>query len=100
MDLEKLNKFIWYENKKCSGDIKMSEIKNIQMKVDEVTHNLLKSISQRRKMPLEDIVKDAITEYIRKYEKEVEVGKDAIFELIGSFETKEGDWSERDDWRG
>ncbi|GAI98749.1 unnamed protein product, partial [marine sediment metagenome] len=70
MDLEKLNKFIWYENKKCSGDIKMSEIKNIQMKVDEVTHNLLKSISQRRKMPLEDIVKDAITEYIRKYEKE------------------------------
>jgi DNA-binding protein Fis len=77
----------------------MSETKNVQMKVDEVTHNLLRSISQRKKMPLEDIVKDAITEYIRKYEKEVAVEKDAIFELIGSFETKEGDWSERDDWR-
>ncbi|MCD6203658.1 MAG: hypothetical protein J7I99_04795 [Methanophagales archaeon] len=58
------------------------------------------TISQRKKMPLEDVVKEAITEYIRKYEKGVEVEKDAIFELIGSFETKEGDWSERDDWRG
>ena len=80
-------------------NIRMSEIKNVQMDVDEVTHNLLKSISQRKKMPLEDIVKDAIAEYIRKYKKGVEVEKDAIFELIGSFETKEGDWSERDDWR-
>ncbi len=78
----------------------MSEIKNIQMGVDEATHTMLKRISQRKKMPLEDIVKEAITEYIRKYEKGVEVEKDAIFELIGSFETKEGDWSERDDWRG
>ena len=78
----------------------MSEIKSIQMKVDEVTHNLLKSMSQRKNLSLEDIVKDAITEYIWKYGKEVEVEKDAIFELIGSFETKEGDWSERDDWRG
>ncbi|MCK4733438.1 MAG: hypothetical protein KAT65_13380 [Methanophagales archaeon] len=77
----------------------MSEIKSLQMKVDEVTHNILKSISQRKNKPLEDIVKDAITEYIRKYETEVELEKDAIFELIGSFETKEGDWSERDDWR-
>jgi hypothetical protein len=79
----------------------MSEIKSIQMKVDVVTHNLLKSISQRKNISLEEIVKDAIMEYIRKYEKEVEVEveKDAIFELIGSFETKEGDWSERDDWR-
>jgi len=48
-------------------------------------------------MPLEEIVKDAITEYISKYENDVE--KDAIFKLIGSFETKEGNWSERDDWR-
>jgi len=78
----------------------MSEIKSIQTGVDEATHNLLKRISQHKKIPLEDIVKEAITEYIRKYEKGVEVEKDAIFELIGSFETKEGDWSERDDWRG
>ncbi|MEN4018388.1 MAG: hypothetical protein PQ975_00675 [Methanobacterium sp.] len=78
---------------------KLEEILVGTMKVDEVTHNQLKNISQRKKMPLEDIVKDAITEYIKKYEKEVEVEKDAIFELIGSFETKEGDWSERDDWR-
>ena len=77
----------------------MSEIKDIQMKVDVITHNLLRSISQRKNRPLEDIVKDAIQEYIRKYEKEVEIEKDPIFELIGSFETKEGDWSERDDWR-
>ncbi|NQE04575.1 hypothetical protein C5S32_01775 [ANME-1 cluster archaeon GoMg1] len=56
-------------------------------------------MSQRKNLSLEDILKDAITEYIRKYGKEVEVEKDAIFELIGSFETKEGDWSERDDWR-
>ena len=75
----------------------MSEIKDIQMKVDAITHDLLKSISQRKCRPLEEIVKDAIQEYIRKYEKEVEIEKDAIFELIGSFETKESDWSERDD---
>ena len=78
-------------------------IKNIQMKIDVVTHDLLKSISLRKNVSLEDIVKDAIKEYIRKYEKEieveVEVEKDAIFKLIGSFETKEGNWSERDDWR-
>jgi len=50
-------------------------------------------------MPLEEIVKDAIMEYISKYEKEAEVEMDTIFKLIGSFETKEGNWSERDDWR-
>ena len=77
----------------------MSEIKNVQMKVDEVTHTLLKSISRRKNLSLEDIVKDAIMEYIRRYEKEGEIEKDAIFQLIGSFETKEGDWSERDDWK-
>ena len=77
----------------------MSETMDIQMKVDAITHNLLRSISQRKNRPLEDIVKDAVREYIRKYEKEVEIEKDPIFELIGSFETKEGDWSERDDWR-
>ncbi|HJH26760.1 MAG TPA: hypothetical protein C5S37_08305 [Methanophagales archaeon] len=91
--------FIWYEKERYNSGIRMSETKNVQMNVDEVTHNLLKSISQRKKMSLEDIVKDAIAEYIRKYKKGVEVEKDAIFELIGSFETKEGDWSERDDWR-
>jgi hypothetical protein len=50
-------------------------------------------------MSLEEVVKDALTDYISKYEKEAEVETDTIFKLIGSFETKEGDWSERDDWR-
>ncbi len=77
----------------------MSEIKNIHAKIDEVTHAILKRISQRKNMPLEDLVKVAIKEYIRKYEKEAEKEKDTIFEIIGSFETKEGDWSERDEWR-
>jgi DNA-binding protein Fis len=71
----------------------MSEIKDIQMKVDAITHNLLRSISQRKNRPLEDIVKDAIREYIRKYEKEVKIEKDPIFELIGSFETNTGDFA-------
>ena len=77
----------------------MSETKSVQMMVDEGTHSLLRSISQRKKMSLEEVVKDALTDYISKYEKEAEVETDTIFKLIGSFETKEGDWSERDDWR-
>ena len=40
MDKADLNEiFIGYWNKRCSRDIKMSEIKNIQMGVDEATHN-------------------------------------------------------------
>ena len=77
----------------------MSEAKSVQMMVDEETHNLLRGISQRKKMSLEEVVKDALTDYISKYEEEAEVETDTIFKLIGSFETKEGDWSERDDWR-
>ncbi|AEA46057.1 hypothetical protein Arcve_0013 [Archaeoglobus veneficus SNP6] len=33
----------------------------------------------------------------KKPEREIE--RDPIFNIIGSFETKEGNWSERKDWR-
>ncbi|MCX9011350.1 MAG: hypothetical protein OIN66_09530 [Candidatus Methanoperedens sp.] len=28
-----------------------------------------------------------------------EITKDSLFDIVGSFRTKEGNWSERDDWR-
>ncbi len=37
----------------------------------------------------------------KKYLKkdEAEVMRDSFFRIVGSFKTKEGNWSERDDWR-
>jgi len=40
---------------------------------------------------------EAIKEYLKKHEREIM--KDSLFDMIGSFKTKEGNWSERDDWR-
>ena len=48
-------------------------------------------------MHLKDVVREAIKEYVKKFEEEIE--RDSFFKIIGSFETKEGNWSERKDWR-
>jgi len=57
----------------------------------------LKNISEYKGKSIKHVVREAIEEHITKYEKEIE--EDSFFEIIGSFETKEGDWSERGDWR-
>jgi translation initiation factor 2 gamma subunit (eIF-2gamma) len=72
-------------------------VKSIQTEIDEYLHTLLKNISSRKKKSIEHIVRDAIEEYVKKYENELE--QDPLFDIIGSFETEEGTWSERDEWR-
>jgi len=46
---------------------------------------------------LKEIVREALEEYVKKFEEGVE--SDSFFDIIGSFETKEGCWSESDEWR-
>ncbi len=75
----------------------MSEIKYIQTEIDRTTHALLKNISRHESKSLKEAVREAVADYIEKYESEME--KDTAFKIIGSFETKEENWSERDDWR-
>ncbi len=75
----------------------MSNVKSIQTEIDEYLHNLLKNISLRKKTSIERIIRDAIEEYVKKYVNELE--HDPLFDIIGSFETEEGTWSERDEWR-
>jgi hypothetical protein len=75
----------------------MDKVKYIQTEVDEKLHASLKNISEYKKKSLKFIVKEAIEEYVKKYEEEIE--KDSFFDIIGSFKTREGHWSERDDWR-
>jgi len=77
--------------------IYMEEIIHIQTEVDRDLHAKLLSMSRHTGRKLKEIVREALEEYVKKFEEEVE--KDPIFDVIGSFETKEGDWSERDRWR-
>jgi len=75
----------------------MSNVKHIQTEIDLNLHAKLMSISKHKNMKLKEIVREAIVEYVKKIEKEIE--NDPFFKIIGSFETEEGNWSERDDWR-
>jgi len=40
---------------------------------------------------------EAIKEYLGRHEKDLM--NDSLFKIIASFKTKEGDFSERDEWR-
>ena len=75
----------------------MGIVKHVQTDVDYELHAKLISISKLKGMKLKDVVREAIKEYVKKFEEDVE--RDTFFRIIGSFETKEGNWSERDDWR-
>jgi len=75
----------------------MTEIKHIQTSLDMLTYDHLKHISDVKKMSLKETIQEAIKEYLKKHEREIM--KDSLFDMIGSFKTKEGTWSERNDWR-
>lgn len=75
----------------------MGNTRHIQTELDEEIHNQLKIISRYKNKSLKSIVRDAIVDYIKQNLQEIE--NDSFFGLIGSFETEEGNWSERDDWR-
>jgi len=48
-------------------------------------------------MTLNETIQEAIKEYLKNDENEIMT--DSLFDIIGSFKTKEGNWSERDNWR-
>ncbi len=48
-------------------------------------------------MTPKETMHEAIKEYLKKHESEIM--KDSLFDIVGSFQTKEGNWSERDEWR-
>lgn len=75
----------------------MTAIKHIQTNIDMVTYDHLRHLSRIKNKSLKETIKEAINEYLGRHEKEL-MG-DSLFKMIGSFKTKEGDFSERDDWR-
>ena len=75
----------------------MNKIKHIQAEIDMDTYDNLKHLSQLRKTPLKETIREAVVEYIKRHEDDLM--EDSFFDLVGSFATKEGYWSERDDLR-
>jgi predicted nucleic acid-binding protein len=72
-------------------------IKHIQTSIDIVTYDNLRHLSQVQKKSIKETLQEAIKEYLMKHEKKIM--DDSFFNIVGSFKTKEGNWSERDDWR-
>lgn len=75
----------------------MAEIKHIQTNIDMVTYDHLRHLSRIKNISLKQTIQEAIKEYLGRHEKELM--NDSLFKMVGSFETKEGNFSERDDWR-
>ena len=75
----------------------MLDIKNIQTKVDMHTYLRLKRVSNFNGKSIKQTIHEALIEYIKHQEGKIE--QDPAFKMMGSFATKEGNWSERDDWR-
>ncbi|MCG7848067.1 MAG: hypothetical protein MIO93_02665 [ANME-2 cluster archaeon] len=75
----------------------MTLIKHIQSEVDMDTYDHLRHLSRLKNTPLKETIREAVVEYIERHEKDMM--NDTLFGLVGSFSTKEGNWSERDDWR-
>ncbi|MBU4374422.1 MAG: hypothetical protein KJ714_08325 [Euryarchaeota archaeon] len=75
----------------------MTETKHIQTSIDMVTYDHLRHLSLVKKTSLKETIKEAINEYLKRHEGEIM--KDSLFGIVCSFKTKEGNWSERDDWR-
>jgi metal-responsive CopG/Arc/MetJ family transcriptional regulator len=75
----------------------MSKVKNIQTKVEEALYTRLRHLSEVQGKTIKEMVREAISEYLEHHESKKK--NDTLFKLVGSFETKEGNWSERKDWR-
>jgi len=75
----------------------MNEIKHIQAEIDMDTYDNLRHLSQIRKTPLKETIREAVVEYIKRHEDDLM--EDSLFDIVGSFTSKECNWSERDDWR-
>jgi hypothetical protein len=75
----------------------MNKIKHIQAEVDMDIYDHLRHISQLKNISLKETIHEAVLEYIKRHEENI--NDDSLFDVVGSFATKEGNWSERYDWR-
>ena len=75
----------------------MTANKHIQINIDMVTYDHLRHLSRIKNKSLKETMQEAIKECLRRHEEELK--SDSLFKMVGSFKTKEGDFSERDDWR-
>ncbi len=75
----------------------MSEIKNIQAKIDMALYARLRNMSRIEGKSIKEIMKNALSDYLSRHEGQIK--DDPLFKVVGRFETKEGNWSERKDWR-
>lgn len=71
--------------------------KYIQTELDMISYSKLRNLSEMKKIPIKEAIRDAIREYISKREGEVE--DDPIFSIVGALDLGDKDWSERKDWR-
>lgn len=72
-------------------------MKHIQTEISEKDYTRFKHILKKEGKTIKQGVREAIEIFMKMHEESVE--KDPVFNIIGSFKTKEGDWSRREDWR-
>lgn len=75
----------------------MKRKKVVQTEVDLTTHARLQHIADRRSIPLKALVREALRNYADRLEGDIE--SDPAFEMIGCWDLKGKNWSERKDWR-
>ena len=75
----------------------MKTSKVVQTEVDAATHSRLENIAAKRAIPLKALVREALLRYADHSEGDLE--GDPAFAMIGSWNLKGKNWSERKDWR-
>jgi len=75
----------------------MKRTRVIQTEVDSSTHARLQHIAERRSVPLKAIVREALRSYADRLEGAIE--SDPALLMIGCWDLKGKNWSERKDWR-
>jgi len=76
---------------------RMRRKKVVQTEVDPATDARRRHIADRRSIPLKDLVREELRSYADRLEGDIET--DPAFEIIGCWDLKGKNWSERKDWR-
>ena len=75
----------------------MKKSRVVQTEVDPSTHARLQHIADRRAIPLKALVREALQRYADRLEGNLD--SDPAFEMIGCWDLRGKNWSERKDWR-
>jgi len=78
-------------------DSVMGTKKVVQTEVDLGTHSRLRHIANRRSIPLKAVVREALRSYVARLDGNIE--EDPAFQMIGCWDLKGKNWSQRKDWR-